>query len=234
MPAFTTILFDLDDTLFDFTACWAKGMSQTIATHPMTRDLDGGELLDALRRHGDALWADVMAKRCDFTQYRRLRLQRAMNDFGRVAEIEHVDDFQQAYAVACMDAVMPDAAVQTTIRELSGRFTLGIVTNGPEDMAFIKLDRLGLSTYFPPERVFISELIGYHKPNPRIYAAALEQLDAAPEQVLFVGDTWEADVSGAMEAGMSAVWINPKGKKPATDHQPLAVIERVEQLVELV
>ncbi|QRG68452.1 HAD family hydrolase [Brevibacillus choshinensis] len=230
MSALTTILFDLDDTLFDFSACWEKGMQQTVATHPLTADLDGAALLEALRRHGDDLWVDVIAKRYDFTQYRQLRLQRAMADFNRQISAEEVDGFQQAYAAACMNAVTGDSAVQQLISELAERYTLGIVTNGPVDMAFIKLSRLGLSDYFPKERVFLSELIGYHKPDPRIYATVLQELGAEPAQVLFVGDTWDADVAGAMDAGMSAVWINPKGKKPATSHQPLATIERLEQL----
>ncbi|MED4752673.1 HAD family hydrolase [Brevibacillus choshinensis] len=230
MSVLTTILFDLDDTLFDFSACWEKGMQHTVATHPLTADLDGAALLTALRRHGDDLWVDVIAKRYDFTQYRQLRLQRSMADFNRQVSVEEVDGFQQAYAAACMDAVTPDPAVQELIAELASRYTLGIVTNGPVDMAFIKLSRLGLSDYFPKEHVFLSELIGYHKPDPRIYATVLEELGVEASQVLFVGDTWEADVSGAMDAGLSAVWINPRGKKPETSHEPLATIERLEQL----
>ncbi|WP_312114799.1 HAD family hydrolase [Brevibacillus reuszeri] len=234
MPAFTTILFDLDDTLFDFSACWEKGMHQTIATHPLTADLDGKEMLEALRRHGDALWIDVIAQLYDFTQYRQLRLQRSLADFGRHIEPHQVDDFQRAYAAACMDAVQPDQTVQATIAKLAEQHTLGIVTNGPEDMAFIKLERLGLSSYFPKERVFISELIGFHKPDPRIYATAVQELQVQCEQVLFVGDTWDADVAGAIDAGFSAVWINPRGKEPKSSHKPLAVIERLEQLLPLV
>lgn len=234
MSTFTTILFDLDDTLFDFSACWKAGMQQTIATHPLTADLDGNKLLEALRRHGDDLWVDVLAKRYDFTQYRQLRLKRSMADFDRQIEVEQIDEFQRAYAKACLDAVIPDPAMQAAIEKLALHHTLGIVTNGPVDMAFIKLERLGLSEYFPRERVFISELIGYHKPDPRIYATAVEQLGVVPEQVLFVGDTWEADVAGAMDAGFSAVWINPQGKKPKSDHVPLAVIDRLDQLLPLV
>lgn len=230
MSAFRTILFDLDDTLFDFSACWEKGMQQTVSTHPLTADLDGTALLEALRRHGDDLWVDVLAKRYDFSQYRQLRLQRSMADFNRQISAEEVDGFQQAYAAACMDAVTPDPAVRELIADLASRYTLGIVTNGPVDMAFIKLSRLGLSDYFPKERVFLSELIGYHKPDPRIYATVLEELGVEASEVLFVGDTWEADVSGAMDAGLSAIWINPKGKKPESSHKPLATIERLEQL----
>jgi len=230
MSAFTTILFDLDDTLFDFSTCWEKGMRHTLATHPLTHDLDGAALLETLRRHGDDLWVDVIAKRYDFTQYRRLRLQRTMADFNRSISIEEIDGFQQVYSAACMDAVAPDPAVQELIADLTQRYTLGIVTNGPVDMAFIKLGRLGLSDFFPKERVFLSELIGYHKPDPRIYAAALNELGAAPGDVLFIGDTWEADVAGAMDAGLSAVWFNPRGKQPETSHAPLATIERLAQL----
>ncbi|MFS0556156.1 HAD family hydrolase [Brevibacillus sp. 179-C9.3 HS] len=231
MSAFTTILFDLDDTLFDFSACWEKGMQQTIETHPLTADVEKQKFLEALRRHGDDLWVDVIAKRYDFTQYRQLRFQRAMADFNRQIEAEQVDDFQRAYQAACMDAVQPDPSVQSTIAKLTEEHTLGIVTNGPVDMAFIKLERLGLSAYFPRERVFLSEIIGHHKPDPRIYEHVREKLGVESNQVLFVGDTWDADVAGAIDAGFSAVWINPRGKKPTSWHQPLAVIERLDQLI---
>ncbi|QDS36003.1 HAD family hydrolase [Brevibacillus brevis] len=231
MSKFTTILFDLDDTLFDFSACWEKGMQQTLATHALTAELDQEKFLEALRRHGDDLWVDVIAKRYDFTQYRRLRFQRAMAECNRQIEAEQVDDFQRAYQAACMDAVQPDVTVQSTIAKLAEEHTLGIVTNGPVDMAFIKVERLGLSAYFPRERVFISEIIGHHKPDLRIYEHVREKLGVESKQVLFVGDTWEADVAGAMDAGFSAVWINPRGKKPTSKHQPLAVIEQLDQLL---
>ncbi|GED59666.1 HAD family hydrolase [Brevibacillus formosus] len=231
MSKFTTILFDLDDTLFDFSACWEKGMQQTISTHALTAELDQEKFLEALRRHGDDLWVDVIAKRYDFTQYRRLRFQRAMADCNRQIEAGQVDDFQRAYQAACLDAIQPDATVQSTIARLAEEHTLGIVTNGPVDMAFIKLERLGLSAHFPRERVFLSEIIGHHKPDLRIYEHVREKLGVESKQVLFVGDTWEADVAGAMDAGFSAVWINPRGKKPTSKHQPLAVIERLDQLL---
>ncbi|ASJ57706.1 haloacid dehalogenase [Brevibacillus formosus] len=231
MSKFTTILFDLDDTLFDFSACWEKGMQQTIATHALTAELDQEKFLEALRRHGDDLWVDVIAKRYDFTQYRRLRFQRAMADCNRQIEEGQVDDFQRAYQAACLDAIQPDATVQSTIARLAEEHTLGIVTNGPVDMAFVKLERLGLSAYFPRERVFLSEIIGHHKPDPRIYEHVREKLGVENKQVLFVGDTWEADVAGAMDAGFSAVWINPREKKPTSEHQPLAVIKRLNQLL---
>lgn len=206
-------------------------MQQTIETHPLTADVEKQKFLEALRRHGDDLWVDVIAKRYDFTQYRQLRFQRAMADFNRQIEAEQVDDFQRAYQAACMDAVQPDPSVQSTIAKLTEEHTLGIVTNGPVDMAFIKLERLGLSAYFPRERVFLSEIIGHHKPDPRIYEHVREKLGVESNQVLFVGDTWDADVAGAIDAGFSAVWINPRGKKPTSWHQPLAVIERLDQLI---
>lgn len=233
MSKFTTILFDLDDTLFDFSASWEKGMQQTIATHALTAELDQAKFLEALRRHGDDLWGDVIAKRYDFTQYRRLRFQRAMADCDQQIEVEQVDDFQRSYQAACLDAIQPDGTVQSTIARLAEEHTLGIVTNGPVDMAFTKLERLELSAYFPRERVFLSEIIGHHKPDPRIYEHVREKLGVESKQVLFVGDTWEADVAGAMDAGFSAVWINPRGKKPISEHQPLAVIERLDQLLEI-
>jgi 2-haloalkanoic acid dehalogenase type II len=234
MPGFHLILFDLDDTLFDFSACWEKGMRQTIASHPLTAGLEPDAVYEALRRHSDALWADIREKRINFDQLRRLRLSRTLAEFGRRAEADRLDDFQERYAAACMDAVVPDRAVQSLLMRLKERYTLAIVTNGPADMAVEKIERLGLAPLFPVERVFVSEQIGWHKPDPRIFAAVLERLGASPAEALFVGDNWTADIAGAMDAGLSAVWLNPAGVPPATDHKPLAVIKRLEELWEIV
>jgi 5'-nucleotidase len=76
-------------------------------------------------------------------------------------------------------------------------------------------------------------LVGYHKPDRRIYEHALEKLGASAEETLFVGDTWTADVAGPIDAGIPAVWLNPRKLPPDSDHVPLATIEKLEHLLDI-
>ena len=55
--------------------------------------------------------------------------------------------------------------------------------------------------------VVSSAWVGARKPHPRIYAHTLEQLGIAPEDALFVGDTWACDVDGPRAAGMHTVYL---------------------------
>jgi putative hydrolase of the HAD superfamily len=55
--------------------------------------------------------------------------------------------------------------------------------------------------------VVSSAWVGARKPHPRIYTHTLEQLGVAPEDALFVGDTWTCDVDGPRAAGMQAIYL---------------------------
>jgi HAD superfamily hydrolase (TIGR01509 family) len=85
---------------------------------------------------------------------------------------------------------------------------LGVVSNsdGRVEEALRAADLL---QYF--EVVIDSALVGVEKPDPAIFRAALDALNVAPEEAMFVGDLYEVDVLGARAAGMSGVLLCPAG-----------------------
>ncbi|RNB92408.1 HAD family hydrolase [Brevibacillus fluminis] len=230
MEACKVILFDLDDTLYDFSACWETGMRETIRTHPLTRDLDTDAFYEKLAYYNDALWPQIADRSLTFNEYRHVRLQNSLGHFDRQAKRQESDDFQALFRQKNEENMLPVEETTALITELSGRYRLGIVTNGPADMTDKKLERLQLAHLFPPDTVFISELIGHHKPDKRIFQHVLAQMGADAHETLFVGDNWIADVAGAMDAGISAVWLNAHGHEPQTPHVPLAMIEQLADL----
>lgn len=85
---------------------------------------------------------------------------------------------------------------------------LGIVSNsdGRVDQA---LSAAGLREFF--DVVIDSSVFGAEKPDPAIFRAALEALEVAPEEALYVGDLYDVDVLGARAAGMDAVLLTAGG-----------------------
>jgi HAD superfamily hydrolase (TIGR01509 family) len=71
-----------------------------------------------------------------------------------------------------------------------------------------KLERLGLARFF--ETIVDSQEEGVEKPDPRIFAVALERMDARPEATVHVGDLYHVDVIGARAAGLRAVLVDPR------------------------
>jgi putative hydrolase of the HAD superfamily len=88
------------------------------------------------------------------------------------------------------------------------------------------LAELGLRPYF--SAVVDSALIGFEKPDPRIFEHALERAGVAARRALHVGDLYHADVAGARAAGVNALLLDPFGDWGDVD------CERVEDLAELV
>ena len=98
------------------------------------------------------------------------------------------------------------------LRDLSERSRLAVVSNFDyTPTALDILDRAGVAGLF--DAIVVSDEVGWRKPHPAIFAHALERLQVAPSQALFVGDRADIDVVGAQRAGMHAVWIN-RGAEP--------------------
>jgi HAD superfamily hydrolase (TIGR01549 family) len=90
-----------------------------------------------------------------------------------------------------------------------------LVTNGPPDIQRRKIEQGGLGAFF--SSVVISGELGIGKPDPLVFAHALETVGAPPEDALMVGDSWERDVEGALAAGLRAVWISHGRHAPRHD-----------------
>jgi putative hydrolase of the HAD superfamily len=84
--------------------------------------------------------------------------------------------------------------------------SLGLVTNGPSDLQRDKIDALGLSRHI--SAVVISGEHGVAKPQPAIFQLALDALAVDSEDTWYVGDSLDTDVTGALSAGMTALWLN--------------------------
>jgi len=97
------------------------------------------------------------------------------------------------------------AGADTLVRSLTGRCRLGLLTNGPSDIQRLKLAATGLADCF--DAVVVSGEMGIGKPDPAVFGEVLGRLGAEPGAAVMVGDSWERDIEGAVEVGMSAVWI---------------------------
>jgi putative hydrolase of the HAD superfamily len=93
-------------------------------------------------------------------------------------------------------------------------FRLGVVSNS-DGRAEEALVAAGLRTCF--EVVVDSQLVGFEKPDPRIFHLALKQMGVRPDEAMYVGDIYEVDVVGARRAGMSVVLVDPLSNHTGRD-----------------
>jgi putative hydrolase of the HAD superfamily len=92
------------------------------------------------------------------------------------------------------------------LRELRRRgYLIGAVSNWSAELPSI-LENLRLIDHF--DTLVISDLVGYHKPEPDIFKYALHSLGVDASAVVHIGDDLEADVEGARQGGIQPIWLD--------------------------
>ncbi len=154
--------------------------------------------------------------------------------FGRrVTEVE-IEDLVDARFTAFVACIAAESATHRVLERLSSRYQLGLLSNYPcgrsirASLAATGLDRHLAATV-------VSGDVGFVKPHPSTFAAVLDELDVEPNEAIYVGDNWLADVQGAKRAGLDCVhmcrWVPPErfDQQPG-DHLPDVAITHLDEL----
>ena len=186
-------------------------------------DFDGtlahfqGDFLQLL----DAFRTELMLGQCDMNAFSET-LSSELRTAGRVsllsATVQTLEQLEQRPPTdlkEVLDGALRDYSTQVAllpgakkVLELAEHLPLALVSNGPEDMQRAALQKVGLEPYFKTVIISGDEDVAVRKPNPRIFELACERLSMTPEHVLMVGDNLEADIYGALAAGLQAVWLS--------------------------
>lgn len=89
---------------------------------------------------------------------------------------------------------------------LQEKYQLHIITNGFKEVQHIKLDYSNLKPFF--EHIIISEEHGFIKPDIKIFDLAQQLTNAQYHECIMIGDNYDADIMGALNAKWKAVFLS--------------------------
>ncbi len=206
------ILFDLDDTLFDHHTSSRNALARVHAASPAGSRAS----FDAFERHHtrflEEMHIEVLAGRVGMDDARRERFRRVFAALGVEVTPEEAAAAAAAYRSGYLEARRPTTGAVDLLAALKPHVRIGIVSNNLYEEQREKLEFCGLAPYV--DALVVSEEIGVSKPDPRIFEAALTRLGVREDEAIMVGDSWEADVRGAMNARVLPVWFNPRRMSP--------------------
>src|SRR5262245_4695260 len=202
------ILFDLDDTLFDHHTSSRNALARVHAASPAGARAS----FEAFERHHtrflEEMHIEVLAGRVGMDEARRERFRRVFAALGLEVMPEEAASAAAAYRAGYLDLRQPTEGAVDLLAALKPHVRIGIVSNNLYEEQREKLEFCGLTPYV--DALVVSEETGVSKPDPRIFETALTRLGVREVEAIMVGDSWEADVRGAMNAGILAVWFNPR------------------------
>lgn len=197
------VLWDLDDTLYSRIAAARLTYPGLFRTH-LYENRDDAFIEAAADFMINHLVRDSMIHESSF---RKLFQVFPPNKEFRLADCqEYYFDHIHEFAVAGTEQV----AVVKKLR--SAGIKTAIVTNVAADRFEFqrnKIDAMGLTPLF--DAIILSGEVGVHKPDRRVFDYATRLLDVSNDACVFVGDNPDADIVGALNAGMEAVWIDVWG-----------------------
>ena len=153
------------------------------------------------------------------TYYQRLLAGVGIEDPGLVREL-----VPQSQRAMNWDRVLPGTA--EVLARLGAKYTLGVISNSDGQISQL-LESVGLARYF--RTIVDSTRVGHEKPDGRIFAAALADVDTPAERALYVGDVYSIDYLGARNAGMQSVLMDVSGTYAAREVNRVESLDQLEQ-----
>lgn len=204
---FTTILWDVDNTLLDFNySCKGalrqgfQAMGQNLTEEMIARYFEINDKYWKMFERGEITKDEVLYKRFEefFAEYGLLDLPGVSVDAFRI-------EFQKS--LGNIYSYLDDSL--SICKALQTKFKQYIVTNG---VSSTQRSKLGLSGFTEVMTgLFISEEIGAPKPTKEYFDYCLEHIEEKDKgRILLVGDSLTSDIKGANMAGIKACWYNPK------------------------
>ncbi len=213
----TAVIFDLDDTLIDWSGQEIHGAAigyrhlRQVYTYLAAQGQPMPEQDEFLHCFGQVLvyswneakttWAGV-----SLAQIMARTLQESGLDVNQI----NMEDLLRAYNWQPVPGVRPYPDTHATLQALrQNGYKIGLITNAmqPMWMRDLELEVYGLLDYLDAR--ITSGDTGYMKPHPAIYQHILDLLAITPAQAVFVGDRPENDIAGANAAGLTSVLLNP-------------------------
>lgn len=215
------LFFDLDHTLWDFDRNSKLTFQRIFEEQQITIPID--EFLEAYIPVNLKYWRLYREDKIEKTSLRYYRLKETFDSLKYTASDDLINLISEDYIryLPYFNYLFDDAI--EVLQYLESKYHLHIITNGFEEVQNLKLEKSGIHKFF--KQIITSECVGVKKPNPKVFEFALNKAGAKAHQSVMIGDSYEADVMGAINSGMKAIHFSQEDKNNE--------VQRITTLVEL-
>lgn len=221
------IFFDLDHTIWDFDKNAEETLQELYEIYKLRELglLSASEFILRYTENNHSLWAQYHLGLISKELLRAERFRKTFIELGVHPE-KVPQQFEEDYVKISPTKTNLFEGAEKVLGYLQKKYTLHIISNGFRETTLTKMDLSGLNPYFT--NVIISEEVGINKPDKAVFQYALDKAGANLEESIMIGDSLEADIYGAMNFGMKAIFFNPLNKeKPADVNMQIGHLEEL-------
>ncbi len=221
------ILFDADDTLFDFKKSEDFAIRKLISK--LNSKFDDEFIVDTYKDINTKIWIEFEEGKITSDALKVERFDRLIKKLKIDAD---ATDLCNMYVEFLGDGSFLYEDTEELLNYLSKNYRIGIITNGLADVQHKRIRNSIVGHYF--EDVTISDEIKIAKPNPAIFDHALSNLNHSnKESVLMIGDSLNSDIKGGFNACIDTCWFNQHKKENSSSIKPTYEINELLQLKDI-
>ena len=220
------IFFDLDHTLWDFDKNSGLTFGKIFEIHEVDVSLE--KFLNVYEPINFKYWKLYREEKVTKQELRYGRLKDTFNEIDISLSDQLIDNLSEDYIVYLSSFNYVFDSTYDVLDYLNAKYELHIITNGFEEAQEKKMKASNLRKYF--NTVTNSEMVGVKKPNPKIFNFAMDLANAKPEHSVMIGDSLEADIKGAIDVGMQALYFDYKNLDYNDSYQRITHLSALKDL----
>jgi 2-haloacid dehalogenase len=223
LKKYTTLLFDVDDTLLDFDAAESLALRLLFEEHHFSLT---PEIEKKYKTINKGLWKSFEEGIINRDVVLNTRFSILFKEYGKEVDGTILEKSFRSYLEQGHQLI--DGAFDL-ISDLQNQYDLYIVTNGDSKTQDRRLRDSGLYPLF--KDIFVSDVTGFQKPMKGFFDYVIARIpNFKVNQTLIIGDSLSSDIKGGNLAGIDSCWFNPEMKHNNSDIIPTYEIQKLEDL----
>jgi len=200
------IYFDLDHTLWDFENNSKSALKLVYNKYQnILNSITTETFIATYQKINTQLWDSYRKKEISQEELKLLRFELTLKALGIECNEMLIKEINDFYLATLSKQEMLIEGAKDILDYLSGKYNLGILTNGFRKTQVAKLNSSGIDKYF--QVLVSSEDIGFPKPDEKIFSYAQKISGYSKEKIAYIGDDLENDILPAIKFGMNAIWF---------------------------
>jgi len=217
------VLFDLDDTLFDFHKAEKIALTKTLVHFGIDPTEETLALYSTINA---AHWKRLELGEISREEVKVGRYRELFETIGVECDPVKATAYYESM-LAIGHYFMPGAP--ELLEELYRKYRLYIVSNGTAKVQEGRIGSSGITKYM--DGIFISQILGANKPDKQFFDICFAEIpDFLLSETVIIGDSLSSDIKGGINAGITTVWFNPKGIENDSDIKPDYTIKELSEV----
>lgn len=207
MTKIKNLIFDLDNTLYDFSKAWKISNKLVFEYLEYDKLTTYEEFFKLYKSVNNKLVKEVLKGNLKIIELRNKRLMLTLEQFGLNLTVEDCNFYYEKQFEYILESIAPDEEVNLKLRQLQEKYNMIVLTNGKSYEQRMKLKKLGLDNIF---KLYISGETHISKPKDKAFINALESEGLLVDETMMIGDSLHHDILPAKKLGLKTCLVEKK------------------------